>query len=106
MGSTSTPGCRVWQWTHLNARLPGLAVDDGLVGLEEGAGVVFVGEFDSGGEEAAAFFRGKLPVVRVVLPGAPLTGKILQVEITAKGRIFPPALFGPLSYLRHLAHSS
>ena len=91
---------------HFHARLPGLAVDDGLVGLEEGAGMVFVREFDPGGEEAAAFLRGKLPVVRVVLPGAPLTGKILQVEITAKGRLFPPALFGPLLYLRHLAHSS
>ena len=69
---------------HFHARLPGLAVDDGLVGLEEGAGMVFVGEFDARGEEAAPFLRGKLPVVRVVFPGAPLTGKLLQVEITAQ----------------------
>ena len=91
---------------HFHARLPGLAVDDGLVGLEEGAGMVFVREFDPRGEEAAPFLRGKLPVVRVVFPGAPLTGKLLQVEITAKGRRFLSTLLGPLFYLRHLAHSS
>ena len=91
---------------HFHARLPGLAVDDGLVGLQEGAGMVFVRELDPRGEEAAPFLRGKLPVVRVVLPGAPLTGKVLQVEIAPKGRLFLPTLLGPLFYLRHLAHSS
>ena len=68
--------------------------------------MVFVREFDPRSEEAAPFLRGKLPVVRVIFPGAPLTGKLLQVEITAKGRLFLPTLLGPLSYLRHLAHSS
>ena len=91
---------------HFHARLPGLAVDDGLIGLEKGPGMVFVREFDPRGEEAAPLLRGKLPVVRVVFPGAPLTGKLLQVEIMAKGRLFLPTLIGPVSYLRHLAHSS
>ena len=85
---------------HFHPRLPGLAVDDGLVGLEEGAGMVFVREFDPRGEEAAAFLRGKLPVVRVVLPGAALAGKLLQVEITARRPPFSadsvrPALLSP-----------
>ena len=75
-----------------HAGLPGLAVDDGLVGLEEGGGMVLVGEFDARGEEAAALLRGKLPVIRVVFPGAPLTGELLQLEIGPKGRLFMPTL--------------
>ena len=85
---------------NFHPRLPGLAVDDGLVGLEEGAGMVFVGELDAGGEEAAALLRGKLPVVRVILPGAALAGKLLQVEITAQRPPFSadsvrPAVLSP-----------
>ncbi len=38
--------CRLGDGQHFHARLPGLAVDDGLVGLEEGAGMVNVCEFD------------------------------------------------------------
>ena len=84
---------------HFHARLPGLAVDDGLVGLEEGAGMVFVREFDPGGEEAAPFLRGKLPVVRVVFPGAPLAGKLLQVEITAQRPPFSAGSVRPAAFI-------
>ena len=91
---------------YFQARLSGLAVDDGLVGLEEGAGVVLVRELDAGGEEAAPFLRRKLPVIRIVLPGAALTGELRQIQIRPESRLFLPALFRPLLYLRHLAHSS
>ncbi len=91
---------------HLHPLLVGLAMDDPGVGLQKGPGMFFVGEFDARLEEVAAFLRGKLPVVRVVLPGAALAGKRSPGRDRAQGPPFCPALFGSGFYLRHRAHSS
>ena len=72
---------------HFHARLPGPAVHDGLVGLEKGAGMVLVGQFDAGSEEAAPLLGRKLAIVGIISPVAALTGKLLQVEIRPKGRL-------------------
>ena len=58
---------------HLHPRLLSPAVDYGLVGLEEGAGVVLVGELNPRREKATAFLRAEPLVIRVVFPGAALT---------------------------------
>ena len=76
------------------------------VGLEEGARVLHVGEFNTGPEQMAPLFRGELAVIRVVLPLPPLAGEVREFEVRPQRRLFVPALFRPFPYLRHLLHSS